>query len=582
MKKTRQEFEQVERLVQRAYNRRGRLLRERLDKPYDERSPELGYSWKTESPENSTVTYNVVVSKLGDGFEDTEYRIKIHEYGHIYLAHFEGIYEELDRGICNIFRDYRGQIIDTVNKSCGVDFGEKLIERVIDDPQLNHSLHNIAMDMEVNSKLLSDEDVEEMESDISKATGAMLTKRLEEYAAKIKDEKKLEKIRERIEKMQKEAKVKLILPCRYHTPDGEPFPDGLSYPEYLMLIVKNLDQFVKMLIDINNGGSGNTDNVTDDQIRDALKNGMQGLGDLMKAAGMSDEDGDGVATDQDGQGGEGLAAHDTSNSGGYKFDEELKYLERDGLRDDDFEEGMHKDHGTKSRDEADQKRELGEITAGGGAGCGSSGGTFATRDVSKTDEVDAAIDEAILDQKSRVIQFKTTRDVMKNWNLGRNRSVIAPSIDRKVMIDTNPKIVYLIDISGSMDTALIDRILNTIAKKMKGINKGLRYDIISWSTDLGDHMKDIDPKKGVPHISVGGGTRLGRGIKYFHDHYDENAILIIASDFEDCLNEWVEAMKTMKGYSIWGFNYGRSNYDVKWPKNFKLRNFNKSYLSNRW
>ena len=112
---------------------------------------------------------------------------------------------------------------------------------------------------------------------------------------------------------------------------------------------------------------------------------------------------------------------------------------------------------------------------------------------------------------------------------------------------------------------------------MKSINRGLRYDIITWSTRLGEHIKDIDPKKSIPEIHTGGGTRLRDGIKYFKENYDESCILIIASDFEDYLQEWASILKTMSGYSVYGFNYGRSNYEQEWPKNFTVKNFNRSY-----
>lgn len=552
MKKTRQELEGVEFLVQRAYNRRGRKLRERLNEPYSKENSKLGYSWKSNSEEIGTVTYNVFVSKLPEDKKETEYRIKLHEYGHIYLAHFEGVYEDLDRSICNVFKNRRGEIVDIVNKNCGIDFGDKLVERIIEDPVLNHSIHNIAMDMEVNSKILSNEDIDEMERDIEEINNRI-------YGSN--------------EKVGKESKVKLILPCRYYTPDGSPFPDGLSYPQYLLMIVENLDQFVKMLVSISQGGNGDTSNVTAEDIKEATQGNSNGLDDLLEQNGMADkEEGEAKAVDGDGS---KLPDHDSSNSGGLVENAKEK-IGRTGCR------SYHYDHGTDSRDEADQKRLLGEITAGGGIGCGSGGSAIGVRVVGETDVVDSAIDEAVQDQKNRVIQFKTKRNVMRNWNLGRNRTVICPSISQKVKIDTNPKIVYLIDISGSMDTELIDRILNTVAKKMRKINKGLRYDIITWSTYLGEHIKDIDPKKGIKRISTGGGTSLAEGIKYFKENYDESSILIIASDFEDYLEEWVNVLNTMKGYSVWGFNYGSFNYKVKWPKNFKLRNFNKSYKSKRW
>lgn len=590
MKKTKQELDTLASLVKRAYNRRGRKLVERLDKPYNIDNPELGYSWKFEDPKSSGIIYTVVAAKLPAGHEETEFKVKIHEYGHIYLAHFEGIYEELDQNICSVFKHYKGQIVDTINKNCGIDYGEKLVERVIDDPVLNHSLHNIAMDMEVNTKCLSTEDVEEMEASLGQVNKDLVKAKLEEYKKTITNPEDLKKIEDELGKIDKEGKIKLILPCRYHTPDGQPFPDCLSYPEYLLMIIKNLDQFVKMLVSISRGGNGDTSGITSEDIQNAGAGTLQGLGDLMEALGMGQPNGKGQGQGQgqgqpggQGQGGasDQLGDNDTSNSGGLKGTSDGSLLKNKGVRDKNFMEldgGTHKDHCTNSRTQADIKRELGEIKAGGGVGCGDSGGAVGLRQVSKTDLVDAAIEEAVLEQKNRVIQIKTKRDLMKNWNLGRNRTVICPSISQKIKIDVDPKIVYLIDISGSMDTCLIDRILNTIAKKMRRINKGLRYDIITWSTYLGEHIKDIDPKKGVPRISTGGGTSMGEGIRYFKEHYDENAILIVASDFEDYLEEWVQVLKTMKNYSVWGFNYGRSNYaDIQWPKNFKLRNFNKFY-----
>ena len=165
---------------------------------------------------------------------------------------------------------------------------------------------------------------------------------------------------------------------------------------------------------------------------------------------------------------------------------------------------------------------------------------------------------------------------MKLYNRGVVRSVIAPTVSRKVTLSTQIKIAYLIDISGSMDTALVDRILETIAINMKKLQRGLKYDIITWSTCLGEHIKDIDPMKSVPKISMGGGTRIAGGIKYFKEHYNKDTILVVISDFEDYLEEWNEVEKTMPGYSMWGFNYGYGSYsnsdNIPWQY-MKIRKF---------
>ncbi len=571
------ELEFIKRFIDNTYSRFGNMLMVNTEKPFNPDNPELGYCFKYKDDISGNVIYKIVCSEIK--IPRTDFRILMHEYGHIYLGHLDGIHEELDTQICNTFRDYRGELIDRINKECGIDFAEKLIERVIDDPVLNHSLHNIAMDMEVNSKILSTEDVEEMESDISSVLPNYQLELLKYNRDHTDNEEAKQALDDMIKKMENEAKIKLIVPERYYISEGNPFPSELSYPEYLMLIVQHLDQFVKMLVSIKKGGNGDTSQVTNQDIQDALQGngsgsgqgnqqsggGMQGLSDLMQEMGMTDGSGSGSGSGQGNQQGKG-DPKDCPYKG--KRDSGSGDLNSNGKD----EGGTHKDHRTDSRDDADKKRELGQIRSGGGVGCGSSGAPDATRLVDKTDEVDMALDEVMLNYKSRVVKVDTKKDLMYLYNRGINRSVIAPTIRRKVTMSNEPTIVFLIDVSGSMDTRLVDRILNTIANKMKKIGRGLKYNIISWSTQLGDHIKDIDPRKGVPRISMGGGTRMARGMEYFRQNYGPEAILILISDFEDYLEEWHEQELKMSNYTMYGFNYGYSNYNQEF-KYFKVKNF---------
>lgn len=568
-----EELEFIKRFIDNTYSRFGNMIMVNTEKPLDPNNPELGYCFKyTDNDESSYFTvYKVVCSEIG--IPRTDFRVLMHEYGHIYLGHLDGIHEELDTQICNVFRDHRGELIERINSECGIDFAEKLIERVIDDPVLNHSLHNIAMDMEVNSKILSTEDVEEMEQDISTKLPDYQTEFLKYQRDHTDDEEEKKKLDEAIKKMENEAKIKLIVPCRYHISENEVFPDELSYPEYLIMIIKHLDQFVKMLVSIKNGGNGDTSDVTSQDVQNALNGGqgdqgMSSLSDLMKEMGMSDSSGNG-----------------SSGKGGKSGSGEKKDCPYKGTRDSGADDlngdknqpgGTHKDHRSDTRDDADKKRELGQINAGGGVGCGNSGGPDATRLVSKADEVDMALDEVFLHYKSRVVKVDTKKDNTYLYNRGINRSVICPTIRRKVTISQEPTIVFLIDVSGSMDTRLVDRILGTISNKMKRLGRGLKYNIISWSTCLGEHIRNINPRKGVPRISMGGGTRMARGIEYFRQNYGPEAILILISDFEDYLEEWHEQELKMPEYTMYGFNYGSSNYRQEF-KYFKVKNFNNGY-----
>ena len=698
----RRDLDLIKSIIDSTYNNSGNRVLVNTDKKYDPEHSKLGYCFKYTDPVTGSVVYKIDCSRIG--IERTDFRIMMHEYGHIYKGHLDGIHEELDTLICNVFRDHRAKLIEHVNKECGIDYADKLIERIIDDPQLNHSIHNIAMDMEVNSSVLSKEDIEEMEWDIT----SILPKREEELlknAISKTDNEELKKaLSKEYEKLLNEAKIKLMLPCRYYTGLDDsgnpiPFPDGLTYADYLILIISHMDQFIKMMVSIKMGGNGDTSQISKSDVQNAL-NGMlskmqqrmnhnqseaykqgykqalqderqknsrgqqyqegykDGFNDKVgqesgsedyksgfndgqsdsnenqsrsedykngfntgqednrlgnpEPIDMSDksqdyQDGykDGKSKDQSRKSGEGQGQEDyqegykagqrtgeqqqqqgndeysqgyqdgqkaaeNAMSGGQpqpgqgqsQSQEQQDYQDgyKDALRDlqqcqgqgqgqgqggmgnlsdlmsslgitqpqpgqqqtgqstgttpthnkpdpgqkkgegqaqkdtlNPFEGTGNKDfdmdHKTESREEADQRRKEGKIQAGGGVGCGKGGGPEATREVDKVaDDVDMALGEVITDVKHRVVKQRITRDVMKNYNRGIIRSVIAPSIERKISISTNPKIVFLIDISGSMNTRLVDRILKTIAASIKKINRDLRYDIITWSTRLGEHI----------------------------------------------------------------------------------------------
>lgn len=598
--KTKAELESIQTLARRSYNRPYRRLREVFDQPYHpEEGTPLGYSWMYNDPKNGDQVCTIFVADLGPGKEMTSLRIKVHEYSHLLMSHLDSNqYQELDRRILDTFRNYRGQIIDEVNQECGIDFGEDLINRVLDDPALNHELHNIAMDMEVNSKSLSLEDIDAMEKDITELMPKFLEQRLQDLMKQedLTEEKKKE-IQDALEKLEKESKIKFIMPCRYHTKDGKPFPDGLSYPEYMLLIIRNISQFVKMLVSIANGGNGDTSGIGAGDIQAALGGGgMQSLDDLMKSMGMADDGDEGQGepgkgqqqgnspsnAEGDGPANEGIPPHDPSSSGGFKGTAEQRQSEHTGVRSKDDGFNLRKnDHRSPSREAADKAREMGDIDAGGGFGCGNSGGPDMVRTIKKVDPVDEAIDEVIRNTKSKVIKRQITVNRVRNYNLGKNRSVIASSIIAKNRIDTKPKLVFIIDVSGSMDTGLIDRIITTIARKMKSINRGLKYDILGWSHEQGDWIKDIDPGKPVPRIRYGGGTQMADALRFVKDHYDESINFVLCSDFEDHLQEWCNVLKNMPNYYGYGFNYGVRNYKQEWPKNFTVKNFNVSYVGGR-
>lgn len=538
------------------YNDFGNTLLVDDKKKFDINNPELGYCYKY------LTVYSVFVAKTGDIRNDL--CVKMHEYGHIYLGHLDGIHEELDSMLLRAINDHRDELVVHINKSCGIDFADKLLHRVIDDPVLNHSLHNIAMDMEVNSKILNLDDItyqEKTVSDLLPNYEEELLKYMQDHAV---DQSKKDEIQKMIDKMKKETKIKLIHPTRYHNPDNTPFDEGLTYPDYLLKIVLNLDQFVKMMVSISRGGNGDTGDVTDQDVQDAL-NGGKGQSGMDALDGMMSDSGMG------GNGSSGNDPNAPAKDSPYKGKRDQGGGNGSGDQNQQNNSNQRMDHRTDSRDDADKKRELGQIKAGGGKGCGDSGGPDATRLVTPGDEVEMALDEVFRTYKSHVVKRDFNRDVTYKYNRGILRGLISPSYRQKITISDEPKFVFIIDISGSMDTRLVDRILTTISKKMKKLGRGLLYDILTWSTVKGEHITDIDPRKPVPRISMGGGTRMAGAIDYFKDKYDPSAIMILISDFEDYLEEWHEREEKMSGYTMYGFNYG-DKVNQKWT-NLKVKNF---------
>lgn len=674
--KSNQELENIERFVKSTHNNYANKLIVDDSKPYDPEHSQLGYCFKYEDDASGVRTYYIVCAPIGD--KDVDYRVYMHEIGHIYLGHLDGIDSEMDTLLSNSIRDDFYEIAERINKECGIDFGESLLKRIVDDPYVNHSFHNISMDMEVNSKVLSDEGIHFMEAGVTKVLPKKMEEALKVIADKTDDPELKAKVDDELKKMENETKIKFILPSKYHTneigPDGnpKPFPNGLSYVEYLLLMLKYADQFVKMLVSLKDGGDGDTSKVTQQQIQNALnqwwnqqsqeykdgynqamqdiKNGQagqqnemqgqqgeggnqnsQGKGQQCQGNGQSQGNGQqGQGNGQAGQQGQSSGASSPQGGNGQgmsDFDrgyqdalrdaaegltngqgqqmrgldslmskmgmapdpgeakgEGREQLNRDSCPYNDLgkpqnngvdgDKDFGKDHFTNGRREADKLREQGLAGQKGGIGCGKEGGadkTISTED-KMVDSVDSAINEIMRNIKHRSIKVSNRRDVMRRYNRGIQRDVIAPTISQKINLCSNPKIVFLLDVSGSMDARLIQRIIKTISFDLHKINRGLRYDIIAWNTRLSQHIKDIDPKKSIPEIRCGGGTEMADGIKYFAEQYNKDAILVLISDFEDSLERWHEEENKLSGYDIYAWNYGRYTTSQEWTR-LKQRDF---------
>lgn len=513
---------------------------------------DLGYCYKYTNPEGTYSAYNVFCFETGD--EDLDLRVKSHEFGHIQCAHLDGLHQELDNRIMTTIKTYRAEMVDLINKECGIDYGSDLIDKVLNDRTINQELHNVAMDMEVNSTILDIDDIDSMEKIYTDVLTA-------QQARPGMTEEQIQQIRNR-------NVVKFIHPSRYHLVDPAtgtevPFPEGRSYAEYLIMIVKHLDQFIKMLVSLSQGGNGDTSNISSQNVADALNSMGNGEGD------GDSQDGQGQGQGQGGgNGGDNLSDLNERVFGSRKGEaetteqaEQRRQASGDSgdQQGDATGSGSGCDHGSESRDKANVDRANGTP----GKGIGNSADASLRQVQKNLDPVSMALNEVIRNFRKTVVKWTSSRDLMKNYNRGIIRNVVAPSMMNKFSVHKECKIVYLIDISGSMNNQLIDRCLGVIKREMRKIDGGLKYDIITCNTDVRDHYKDIDPKRSIPRIHSGGGTSIARGIKYFRQNYSKDAALVIISDFEDYMQEWKDEESKMKGYQIYGFNYGRKS-GIEW------------------
>lgn len=582
----------------------GKIVSTRTKLGKDTTKGQVAYCYKGEHK------YEVVYSELNS--KDAEDRLEVHEYGHIYLGHLDGL-EYLSDSLLRIINDRFDDIVALVNKNCGIDFGDKLLIQVRDDPMINHMIHNIAMDCEINSKILDRKDIAIIEKSVFETYGGL----------------------SRMDVMTKFC----------HPSARWGFPNELTYPDYLELIMLNLDKFVKYIM-LLKYGIGNPQQGQSNQSQSGQQ-GQQG----QQSAGQgyskdsTDRWGSGNSQGQQGQQSSGQQQQQQSQSGsGGSFEkyngqgkssgekgsdsesndgpesdespesitdeqaellndqeyvnkryEELKNMledpediskavsdisgEEGGTSDgsDGETKGRKSDHGSDSR----EKVHVGEVYSKGGSGRGTGRSTSTRSFVKDLDPIDIGLEEVVRSFRKKVIKRSYSRNLTYKYNRRIITDVISPSYTMKITSDFDPTILFIIDVSGSMDTSLVDRVINTIRRKMRTINSNLKYSILTWDTSFCELYKDLNTKKNTPKISCGGGTCLAKSFIYAKEKFSDDTIIVVISDFEDSLDDWEIAMSKMKNYTIYGFNYGYPQ-DQKNFKYMKVKNCNENRRRGGW
>lgn len=630
---------------------------------------------------DGTTFYQMWLSSLND--PDADLRIEAHEFGHIYFGHLDDYYEGLDANLRKLLETRGDEIAERINENCGVEFGKALVQQVVSNKDLNHSLHNLAMDLQVNSTILTKDDILLLERAYFKHVVGCLPEEYAERKQAVINEKKASgeikteeeervfsltydlSFEEKNTPVTRAARSKFVHPSffmDYRT--GKPFPNKLTYPAYLNLIVENLAEFVKLQISINMGGNASdSGSISMDQVREMLGDSIADqIQNFLDSTRFSDggeaspEDGDdqddnnqqgqssngsskkskGKQNKSEGQGSDG--EKDKSNSNPEDGDKKDKHSANKSLEYDDpksqeqdervkkqsqmrgknkgkLDEGEDEDedsnndseedsenntesqkhhpsnlgirnihdHKSPERQQADDRRQENDYAVKDRAPGRGNGSEFFIRDVNREDPVEMALSDVFEDFKRRFITLVSKRDILKHKRRGTFKScermdkMLYPSNSTRYDYKYEEKIVFLIDISGSMDSRLVDRCINSIRLKMMEITGGrkMKYDLITWNTALAEHRKDLNPDDEIEEIEINGGTCMAAGIQYFIDNCGEGSTLVLISDFEDNLAEWARASERAKpGQVLWGFNYGSSRgFNEDSVGRMRVRNF---------
>ena len=142
-------------------------------------------------------------------------------------------------------------------------------------------------------------------------------------------------------------------------------------------------------------------------------------------------------------------------------------------------------------------------------------------------------------------------DPMRLWNRGsrdRSSGVIYNSL-KQAPQRKRKKLGILVDISGSMDISTIQNAAQSLKDCAPVLDKGSKF--VTWNTDLGQEFPILD----IPEqIRVGGGTDMVAGINYLVKQGFTD--IVVYSDFETSNLETVDP----KGYRLYSIVVGADGY----------------------
>ena len=440
--------------------------------------------WRTEKQLGYTNTsankryYDINIAN-DTGSREVEDIVLLHEIGHCYFGHNDlDIREEL-------------LLVKSMCDGAGLPFSATLL---YGGPM---RFLNIAMDLEINSKLLTVGNIKAM-----KKFGFEL--------------------------------------C---TPEGFQIDTGESYRSYYMPLLEKARAFMDKMPSGSGEGEGEEGDGDGDEEKDKGKSGggkSKGKGNGKgndagdKIPGIKNDTGDDLSSDSPLTGIEEI--DDALLKEGY-IGGDIKAKDKSNKSDTSTVKEKEKEIEEAEESNSSKNRDIGNSKA------------FTSTITIEAENTPKEIEKFLRSIIGNAYDF--LMDPMRLWNRGsrdRSSGVIYNSL-KQAPQRKRKKLGILVDISGSMDISTIQNAAQSLKDCAPVLDKGSKF--VTWNTDLGQEFPILD----IPEqIRVGGGTDMVAGINYLVKQGFTD--IVVYSDFETSNLETVDP----KGYRLYSIVVGADGY----------------------
>lgn len=477
-----------------------------------------------------------------------EYRdyLRLHEFGHALMGHLK--------------KDQNKILLDQLNRKVIANW-EKIAKHIeIDEADKNLTKLELiakyiapvsslilayAQDFEVNSKVFTRQEWQYYKEVLDYASIiTVLDSYLNNSKIKKDDKKVMDKIG-RIEKWLSEEKDDRLTTFEHALyPSDYDYPLGKTVPEYIELILSDIDKFFNLLQ------------------RDAQNFG-------------NDDDGNGSQGQGQGQGqsssGQGQNQQQQNNSLNEMLQQEMKKLSLEDI------ENLRNEANRSSTDLEQNNNDAKES----GVWTGQNSLGFGHAEARRPDVI--ALGEG--KELARFIEHqsfaKTICNVRNNVMYYYNRRKYGSADIVTKLTHENvyrPGNIYcIVDCSGSIDERAIKKMLKVIKTLSKKC--GPKSRVIWWDTGL---CKDVLMREQQEPV-CGGGTDIASGIQYVYEHYltRSNDKLFVISDYCDSLEKWYRVAERIKN-DIVGICWTDGKVEVSIESFIQNRNYGRGFSTQKF